>query len=163
MTITLLLATGAAIGFSFSSELKDLQVNKLMMSSIVCLFGVISITAIWYLDVRVFHKFWGSFFVEEVKMEKKYPFLTNIEDISVSLDNIKARIFGDGNFYIFLNIILITASGSILSFLTNSLLIKIVIFSAILVIDSLVFALMNISCKNLQKALERLLSAPHES
>jgi len=128
MSITLLAATGAAIGFAFSGELKEVQVNKLIMASVVCLFGIIGMTSIWYLDIQVFHKFWGSFFVEEVRMEEIHPFLVDIGDIAVSLDNIKARLVGDGNWYIFINIILVTAGAAALSFIWKSILIKILIF-----------------------------------
>src|SRR5262249_8948372 len=120
MSITYLAATGAAIGFLFSGELKEFPVNKLIMATIVCLFGMIGLIAIWYLDIQVFHKFWGSFFVEEVRMEEKHPFLADVADVAVSLDNIRARLIGDGNWYIFLNTILITAAAAAMSFIWKS-------------------------------------------
>lgn len=128
MSITLVAATVGAVGFSFSGEIKDVHVNKLIMSSIVCVFGMIGLAGIWYLDIQVFHKFWGSFFVEEVKMEEKHHFLVDVGDVAISLDNIKARLVGDGNWYIFLNIILSTAAGTALSFVWTSILIKFSIF-----------------------------------
>src|SRR6185436_1848084 len=92
MSTTILAATVAAIGFSFSGEFKDIQINKLIMAAIACIFGVIGLSSVWYLDIQVFHKFWGSFFLEEVKMEEEHAFLVDIGDIAVSLDNIKARL-----------------------------------------------------------------------
>lgn len=128
MSITLVAATIAAVGFSFSGELKDVQVNKLIMAGVVCIFGMIGLAAIWYLDVQVFHKFWGSFFAEEVKMEEEHSFLVDVGDVAVSLDNIKSRLIGDGNWYIFLNIILSTAAAATFSFVWESILIKILVF-----------------------------------
>jgi|GEM_PF-6184269 len=128
MSITLVAVTVAAIGFSFSGEIKDVPVNKLIMASIVCVFGMIGLAGIWYLDIQVFHKFWGSFFIEEVKMEERHSFLVDVGDVAISLDNIKARLFGDGNWYIFLNVIVLTAAATTLSFVWNSILIKLVIF-----------------------------------
>lgn len=98
------------------------------MASIVCVFGMIGLAGIWYLDIQVFHKFWGSFFVEEVKMEEKHHFLVDVGDIAISLDNIKARLVGDGNWYIFLNIILSTAAATVLSFVWDSILVKFLTF-----------------------------------
>ncbi len=130
MSITLLAATGAAIGFSFSHVLKEVQINKLIMASVVALFGIIGVTSIWYLDLQVFHKFWASFFVEEVKMEESHLFLVDVADTNVSLDNLKARLVGDCNWYIFINLILLAASAIIFSFLWHSVLIKLFIYLA---------------------------------
>jgi hypothetical protein len=163
MTITILLATGVAVGFSFSSELKDLQVNKLLMSSTACIFGVIVITALWHLDIQVFHKFWGAFFVEEVKMEKMHPFLVDIEKISVTLDNVKVRLLGDGKFYIFFNTILLITAGTFLSFLSDSKEIKILIFSFIGLLIFFMIKMMNNACKKLQNALDSLLAEQDEA
>lgn len=157
MTMTLLLATGAAIGFSFSSELKDLPINKLIMTGAISILGVIGISAIWYLDIQVFHKFWGAFFIEELKMEKEHPFLINIGDSSESLDTIKSQLFGEGNFYIFLNVILITVSGASLSFLSKSIYVKIIIFMVILIIASFIIYGMIKSSRKLHQALKELL------
>ncbi len=125
MTITLLLATCAAVGFLFSSELIHFQINKLTIASLVFLFGVIGTFSVWILDVQVFHRFWGAFYVEEVKMEKQYPFLVDIGDSAASLDNIRARIYGSGNFYLSIIIVLTLASGTSFSFLFTNYLAKI--------------------------------------
>lgn len=158
MSITLLVATGAAIGFAFSGELKEVQINKLIMATAVCLFGMIGITSIWYLDIQVFHKFWGSFFVEEVRMEEKHPFLVDIGDVAVSLDNIKARLVGDGNWYIFLNIILITAAAAALSFVWDSILIKCSIYAFASLFALFVARSMTRAGKRLLTAVEKMLS-----
>jgi hypothetical protein len=128
MSITLVAATIAAVGFSFSSELSNVPVNKLVIACIICIFGLIGVCAIWHLDIQVFHKFWGSFFVEEINMEESHAFLVDVGDIDISLDNIKARLTGDGNWYIFLNIVLLAVIATILSFIWKSFLIKCSIF-----------------------------------
>jgi hypothetical protein len=158
MSITLLAATIAAIGFSFSGELQDLHVNKLIMASVVCVFGMIGLNALWYIDIQVFHKFWGSFFVEEVKMEEKHPFLVEIGDIAVSLDNIKARLVGDGNWYIFINIILIAIIAIILSFASNSVYFKISIFSVATFVAFFISQKMLKASKKILHVVEQLLS-----
>lgn len=127
MSITLVAATVGAMGFSFSSEIEYFKIDKLILGSVVCIFGMIGLAGIWYLDIQVFHKFWGSFFIEEVKMEEKHHFLADIRGISISIDNIKARLVGDGNWYIFLNIILLLGAATCLSFAESSFHIKFLI------------------------------------
>lgn len=158
MSITLLAATGAAIGFSFSEQLKDVQVNKLIMASIVSLFGMIGLIGIWYLDMQVFHKFWGSFFVEEVKMEEEHSFLVDVGDVAVSIENIKARIIGDGNWYIFLNSILIISAATTLSFAWESILIKSAIFILAGLIAFFISSRMVIANRKLLNVVKQLIS-----
>jgi hypothetical protein len=157
MSITLLIATGAAIGFSFSGELKEVQVNKLIMASIVCFFGMIGLLSIWYLDIHVFHKFWGSFFVEEVKMEERHSFLVDVGDVTVALKSLKARLLGDGNWYIFLNVILLAVAAAALSFIWDSLFVKIGIFCAAAIVAFFLTRLMLRTAKKLLIAIEQML------
>jgi hypothetical protein len=161
MSITLLIATGAAIGFSFSGELKEVHVNKLIMASIVCLFGIIGLISIWYLDIQVFHKFWGSFFVEEVRMEEKHSYLVDVGDIEVSLETLKVRLIGDGNWYIFLNTILTAAGAISLSFIWESILIKILVFFAAGIFAFFLAKFMIKASKKLLNAVEQMLFHTH--
>ncbi|NGX36943.1 MAG: hypothetical protein K1000chlam2_00089 [Chlamydiae bacterium] len=156
MTITLLLATVAAIGYSFSVELKALQINKLLLSSLICFFGIIGITSIWYVDINVYHKFWGAFFIESVKMEKKFHFLIDIGDVSESLDSVRARIYGNGNFYIFLNIILLVTLGIVLSFFSELNLFKVVIFIILGILCVVTIVVMRRFCKKILNQLDEL-------
>jgi len=158
MSTTILAATVAAIGFSFSGEFKDIQINKLIMAAIACIFGVIGLSSVWYLDIQVFHKFWGSFFVEEVKMEEEHAFLVDIGDIAVSLDNIKARLIGDGNWYIFLNTILIAIAAIIFSFIFENNFVKAVIFVTAGLLAFYISKCMLRAGKRLLGAVEKLLS-----
>lgn len=157
ISITLLLATYAAIGFVFSIEAKDLQINKLLVSSLVCFFGVIGITSLWYLDIYVFQKFWGAFFIEEVKMEKKHNFLIKIGDLSMSLDDVKARINGHGNFYVFVNILLIVTAGISISFITKSVVNKIFILSSYVILSLIVAFFMRSFSKKLLYVIKQLM------
>lgn len=157
LTLRWLLATFAAVGFLFSVELSNPKINNLLMAGIVSLFGVIGITSIWYMDLFIFQKFWGVFFVEEVKMEKKHLFLTKIRDTSLSLDNIKTRIHGHGSFYIFSNIILTITGGVALSFFQISGIAKIFTSLSIIVFALAIIGWMKVTEDRLQKAIEDLL------
>jgi Ca2+/Na+ antiporter len=143
MAITLLLGTYAAIGFTFSAKLSQLELNKWLLVSLISFFGMIGIMSIWHLDIYVFHKFWGAFFVEEVRMEKMHPFLIKIGDIAVSLNDVKSRITGHGNFYVFAMILLMVTLGVGVSFLTKNFAEKIGIYvaAALLLLACLFFML----------------------
>lgn len=157
MSITLLVATGAAIGFSFSGELVNVHLNKLAVASVISVFGMIGLFAIWHLDVQVFHKLWGSFFIEEVRMEATHPFLLEIGDVAVSLESINVRLIGDTNWYIFLHIILGTTAATIFSFMWESMAIKCGIFAAAAVFVFAIASYMIHSANKLLSVVEHMI------
>lgn len=120
MTSTMLLATMAAVGFSFSEMLERLLVNKLLVAGIIPLVGAVAIMALWSQDTQIYNRFWGAFFIEGVRMERKYDFLESIGENVVSLGTIETQINGEGNFYIMLNSILLLVSGCSFFLLINS-------------------------------------------
>ena len=158
MTITILLATGAAVGFSFSAELKDLPINKLLMSGTISMLGMLGISAIWYLDIHVIHKFWGVFFIEKIKMEKKYSFLNDVENDFISLETIRSQLFGEGNFYISLNIILTIISGIAFSFIPKSNYIKITILILMVISSAYIARCMQKSSSRIYQVLKKMLN-----
>lgn len=157
MALKWLLATFAAVGFLFSVELNNPKINILVMVSIVCLFGIIGITSVWYMDLYVFHRFWGAFFVEEVKIEKRHEFLTKIRDTSLSLGNLRTRISGHENFYISFNLILIITGGISLSFLPLSGITKIALCGTVILLSLAMIKFMSKGGEKLEKILEQLL------
>ena len=114
-----LLATYVAIGFMFSVEAKGIEINQLIATSAVCLFGIIGLSSLWFIDIHILHKFWGAFFIEGIKMEKKHPFLLRVGGSSLSLDALKSRIHGHENSYIFPNLLLLSAEELRSSFPQN--------------------------------------------
>ena len=158
MALTWLLATYAAVGFLFSAESLSLQLYNGLIASAVCFFGIIGISSIWYLDINVFHKFWGAFFLEELRMEEKHNYLVKMGNVSLSLDTLNSRISGHENFYIFANVILIITSGFTLFFLFESLLSKLLVSLATLAMVLLIINLMKLAGKQLHKALEHISS-----
>lgn len=134
IALTLLLAIYAAIGFLFSAELKDVQINLFITMSFICICGFIGINSIWFLDMHVFQNFWGAFFIEGVKMENKHDFLVRLGDSAIALNNIQSRIKANKNFYIFINTLLIVTCATALIFIFSS-------FSAIMVIVVVAFLL----------------------
>lgn len=158
MSITWLLATYAAIGFMFSAESSHLQINALIVACIICGFGMIGVSSIWYIDICVYQKFWGAFFIEEVKMEKKHNFLIKIRNISISLDNVRTRLMGHGNFYISANVLLMLTSGIFLILLFTNLSSRLLIAISLIFFAILVVSLMRTVEKKLQKTIEKMLS-----
>ena len=156
IAITWLLATYAAIGFRFSVESSQLQTNNLIVVSIICLLGLIGISSIWYLELAVYKKFWGAFFVESVKMENKYDFLPRIRNISLTLGNIKSRVSGHGNFYIYVCILLLLTGGLFCALAFSSLCVEILIMLGTISLAILVGKKMRAYETRLQKALEKL-------
>lgn len=158
LALTWLLATYAAVGFLFSVESKNIQISSSLIASIVCLFGVFGIAALWFLDIYVLQKFWGAFFIEEVKMEKRFRFLAKITNVSISLNNVRKRIIGHSNFYMFAILLLLITSGATLTFVFASYLIKLIIVIFLIAIILLVYNLMYKVATKLQKRIERLTS-----
>ena len=115
-----LLATYVAIGFLFSVESKNLQIDPLITVSATCLFGIIGVSCLWYIDIHTLHKFLGVLPTEGIKMERKYKFLLRMGDVSLSLKSVRSRIRGHENCYIFANLLLLISGGiAPLSFYQN--------------------------------------------
>lgn len=159
MTMTVLLAIGAAVGFSFSSGLQEFPINKLIMSGTIAIVGIIGIVAVWYIDIQVMHKFWGAFFVEAIKMEKKYPFLIETKSNPISLDTIRSQLLGESNFYIFLNLILFSISGVLFSMVSSKLHIKLTVFFIFILAGILVLKIMRKAATNLYFVLEKIIDS----
>lgn len=157
MALTWLLATYGAIGFFFSAQSIQFPINDFIVVSIICLFGMIGNTSIWYLDICIYQKFWGAFFVEEVKMEKKYKYLIKIRNISLSLDNIGTRLKGHGRFYICANLLLIFTAGIFLVLLSYTFVSSIWIIAGVVLVGISVFKIMKKIERRLQGSLEKLL------
>lgn len=152
-----LLATYVAIGFLFSVESKNLQVNNFVTVSTVCLFGIIGISALWYIDIHTLHKFWGAFFVEGVKMEDKYKYLLKMGDLSLSLDTVRSRIRGHENCYIFANLLLTISAGIALILLVKSDNMRIGVCFATILFAFFMIKIMRGVGHRLQNAIESLL------
>lgn len=117
-----LLATFVGVGFLFSSKYRGLQIDHLLMSSALCLFGIIGVTSLWYVDISTFQKFWAGFFVEGIKMENRYKFLLKIGATSLALNSVERRIKAHENLYVFANIILLISAGiALILFLTSAI------------------------------------------
>lgn len=152
-----LLATYVAIGFLFSVESKNLQINPLIMVCIICLFGIIGVSALWYIDIHTLHKFLGAFFVEGIKMERKYKYLLKMGDVSLSLKSVRSRIRGHENSYIFANLLLLISAGTALILLMNSDVLRIEVSFLIIILALLMIKFMRAIGQKLQNAIEALL------
>lgn len=152
-----LLATFVAIGFLFSSESKAaLQTNRLLSVSAICLFGIIGVSSLWYIDISTFQKFWAVFFVEGIKMENKHKFLLKIGDISLSLDTVKGRIRAHENFYIFANLLLLISGGIALVLFFKSAILQVIVCFITIVFAFYLVKLMRQVGRKLQQTIEAM-------
>ncbi len=157
LSLLFLLSTYVAIGFLFSSQAKSSEINTFISVSAVCIFGIIGVTSLWYIDLHTLHKFWGAFFVEGIKMEKKYKFLLRIGDLSLALDTIRSRIRGHEGSYIFANLLLCLSAGIALVLSTQDNWLKLIYCSVVVVFSFLMVRFMRKSGEKLQMAIESLL------
>ncbi len=153
-----LLATYVAIGFLFSVESKDLQISPLITVSAICLFGIIGVSTLWYIDIHTLHKFLGAFFIEGIKMERKYKFLLNMGDVSLSLKSVGSRIRGHENFYIFANLLLIISAGIALTLIIKLDAMRVGVSFILIVLALVMIKVMRASGQKLQDAIEALLT-----
>lgn len=157
LSLLFLLSTYVAIGFLFSSEAKSSEINIFISVSSVCLFGIIGITSLWYIDLQTLHKFWGAFFVEGIKMEKKYKFLLKIGDLSLALDTIGSRIRGHEGSYIFANLLLCVSTGIALVLSTQNNALKLINCLIVVAFSFFMVKFMRKAGEKLQMAIESLL------
>ena len=152
-----LLASFVAIGFIFSTETKELQIDRLISASIISLFGMIGISSLWYIDMSTFQKFWGAFFIESVKMGNKYHFLLNVGDVSLRLDTVKSRIIVHENIYILSKLLLLITGGIALVLFFESNILKIITSVFLLALALLIIQIMRKLGLKLEKTIEVLL------
>lgn len=156
-----LLATYVAIGFLFSVESKNLQINPLLTVGATCLFGIIGVSTLWYIDIHTIHKFIGAFFIEGINMERKYKFLLEMGNLSLSLKSVGSRIHGHENFYIFANLLLLVSAGVSLVLLIKSSALQIGISFLVIVLAFSLLVTMRMIGQRLQFAIESLLEKKH--
>lgn len=154
MSLTWLLATFVGIGFFFSSETSQLPINKHFISCIVGFFGVVGVLSFWYLDICIYQMFWGSFYITEIKFEKKHPFLGKLINKTLLLDTLNARFSGNSLFYIISLALLIVIIGVSAFFLMSQLFYKIAIVIVILAFGFFVLWILRSTCKKLIQSLQ---------
>lgn len=152
-----ILATYVGIGFVFSVDDKTIGMNPFITIALICLFGIIGISSLWYIDIHTLHKFWGAFFVEGIKMENKYKFLLKIGSSSLSLNTINSRIRGHEDSYIFANLLLLISAGIALTLYTQSNILRIGASILILLFAFFMIRMMRKIGHKLQIAIESLL------
>lgn len=157
ITLTWLLATYAAIGFFFSVESKDLEINKHFVASILSILGIIGVLSIWFLDLCVYQRFWGAFFLAEANMEKRYEFLGTLTNISLSLDTIRVRIDGNNRFYSYANFLLVLTIITNIYFLVDTSTLKLSYSIILLLFGFFLLYMMKSTSKKLQHSLQNLL------
>lgn len=78
MASTFMLGSFAALGFLFSSENKNLPYQNILPVLLVCCIGVISMIALWYLDLIFYERLLSSNFAEALKMEREYDWIPKV-------------------------------------------------------------------------------------
>lgn len=103
MALTWIFGTYAAIGFILSKEVENPPFNPITAVIIVCCIGMAILSLIWHLDINIYTKFWAVIFIEEIKMERMFDFLSKSRNLELLIDDDRQRIVSQGVLYMIAN------------------------------------------------------------
>lgn len=121
MGLTWVLACYSGIGFLLSTEVNNISFNPLIGVIFACLIGMIGLSLAWHLDLNIYSKFWAVVFIEEVRMESKFDFLSHSRNIEYLVEEDRGRIVSGGLLYIISNSLLSLTIGAVLLYLTKDM------------------------------------------
>jgi hypothetical protein len=116
IALTWLLGTYAGIGFLFSVNIKSLPFDHMICVVVISMFGFLGNSILWHLAVNIYTKFWAAVLIEEILMERKFPFLLNFKSISLLIVNHREKNFSHGLFYMVSNSLLVLTMGAAVTY-----------------------------------------------
>ena len=105
VALTWLIAVLIAIGYVFSKEVTGLPFHPTYVALFISISGMFGITLIWFLDIIIYQTYFYGVVVEQIKMEKDYRWLPNINSNIALLQFERKTVVLESCFYIWCNII----------------------------------------------------------
>ena len=109
LATTWLLATFIAVGYLIRGVEIGLPVSNYIAIAFLSVLASLGILLLYFLDVGIYHRLLEAIFVESLKLEKKYPFLSDTEKNIIKLlvkKRSKHPIVYEGLFYAFYVLVL---------------------------------------------------------